>query len=177
MTRLEMVQKIIDFEARRDKQGKIILYRLPSNDGGGAWEYAGINDKYHPEALKHIRELIKLGREDDAEFYALRYIANYTDPVALWDNDRGVQFFLRDTAWNRGVTGAAKILQIAVGAIPDGKVGAITRGLVNSMDAETLLKRLRTAREEYELKIAGKRENLWAGLQNRWNNVLKFALT
>ena len=114
MTRLEMTQKIVNFEARRNKQGFIQIYRLPSNDGGGEVEYAGINSKYHPEALNHIQSLLKEKRYEDAEWYACRYIGTYTDPVALWDNDRGVQFFLRDTAWNRGVTGAAKILQIAV---------------------------------------------------------------
>jgi hypothetical protein len=34
---------------------------------------------------------------------------------------------------------------------------------------------LRAAREQYELRVAGRREKFWKGLVNRWDNSLDFA--
>jgi hypothetical protein len=35
MERLRIAASILDFEARRDKQGRLTIYRLPLDDGGG----------------------------------------------------------------------------------------------------------------------------------------------
>ena len=42
--RLRIAESILNFEARRDRQGRLQVYKLPSGDGGGAFEVAGINE-------------------------------------------------------------------------------------------------------------------------------------
>jgi hypothetical protein len=43
--RRRMAASILEFEARRDRQGRIEIYRLHPDDGGGKYEVAGINDR------------------------------------------------------------------------------------------------------------------------------------
>lgn len=169
-----MARVIIDWEARRDAKGRIKVYALPANDGGGSYEYAGINDRYHPAALKEIRRLLSRNQYGDAEEAAAAYIAKYTDSVGRLTTSPAVELFLRDCAWNRGPTGAVKILQMALNVKPDGKVGPITRHAIDDLQANPslFLERLRKARETYENIIAPGRANLRAGLINRWDKAL-----
>ena len=59
--RLRMAKSIIDFEARRDAKGRLQVYKLPAGDGGGTYEVAGINDRYHPVEAAHLAQLVKAG--------------------------------------------------------------------------------------------------------------------
>ncbi len=43
-------------------------------------------------------------------------------------------------------------------------------------DTFDLLGRLRREREAYELRVAGRRENFWRGLSNRWNNAFNYGM-
>jgi lysozyme family protein len=75
----------------------------------------------------------------------------YTDAVTTWmpvGMDPGIEFFLRDSAFNRGPTGAAMILQIALGVKADGRVGQVTRGALASSEPKELLDKMRAAREK-----------------------------
>lgn len=175
MRRLRMAQAIINFEARRDAQGRIQVYAPPSNDGGGAYEVAGINVRYHPEKAAQLRALIQEGRYQEAEIAARDYALAYTNPVAAWHDDAGVEFYLRDCCWNRGPTGSARILQRAVHVQDDGIVGPITRAAVARLTAPQLLTALRAGREDYERNVVGYRANLWNGLVDRWNKALTVA--
>lgn len=169
---------IVDCEARRDAKGNLQVYRLPKADGGGTYEIAGINDRYHPAAAKHLAELIKRGFPQDAEIRARSYILEYTDVVFGWHPSHAVEAYLRDTAFNRGPGGAAKILQRALGVKIDGGVGPITKAAAAKVPAAKMLLDLRKAREAYELQIAppvGARKKFWKGLQSRWDKALKFA--
>jgi Predicted Peptidoglycan domain len=175
--RAKMAKSIVDFEARRDAQGHLKVYNLPANDGGGRYEVAGINERYHPREAAKLRDLINAKRYVEAEDYATDVIAKYTDVVSKWTTVPAIEAFLRDCAFNRGPGGAAKILQMALGVKVDGGVGPETLGALRraERDPAKLLARLRVAREQYELKVAGRRGNLWQGLVNRWNNSLHFA--
>lgn len=170
---------IVNCEARRDAKGRIAVYKLPKGDGGGAFEIAGINDRYHPRTAEHLRELITLGKHEVAEIAAVEYICSYTDVVIRWNRWTCVEAYLRDCAFNRGPGGAAKILQIALGVTSDGYVGPKTLAASNALeDRRAFLKQLRKARESYELKIAppvGNRKKFWTGLVNRWDKALAFA--
>jgi lysozyme family protein len=171
---------IVDCEARRDAQGRIKVYRLPKADGGGTYEIAGINDRYHPEAAKQLAKMIADNLHAAAETRAQDYILHYTDVVTSWHPSKAVQAYLRDTAFNRGPGGAAKILQRALGVKIDGGVGPITKSAAAKIPAAQLLLDLRKARESYELQIAppvGARAKFWKGLQNRWDKALNFAQT
>ena len=175
--RKKMAESIVNFEARRDTQGHLRVYILPAGDGGGRYEVAGINDRYHPQEAAKLRQLIDAGRFDEAEDYAAEVIAEYTDVVAKWTTVPEIEAYLRDCAFNRGPGGAAKILQIALGVKVDGGVGPETLGALRKAekDPAKLLAKLRVAREQYELRVAGRREKFWKGLVNRWDNSLAFA--
>ena len=175
--RRKMAASIVQFEGRRDKEGHLRVYILPAGDGGGRYEVAGINDRYHPQEAARLRALIDAGRSDEAEAYATEVIAAYTDVVAKWTNVPGIEAYLRDCAFNRGPGGAAKILQIALGVKVDGGVGPETLGAMREAEKNPakLFAKLRAAREQYELRVAGRREKFWKGLVNRWDNSLDFA--
>ena len=176
--RIDMAGFILDSEARRDKQGNLKVYNLPAADGGGSYEVAGINDRYHPEAAKKLKQLIEDGKQWEAEEYAKAYIMDYTNVVASWTRNAAVEAFLRDTAFNRGPKGALRILQIALGVPDDGKWGPVTQAAMGKHTPADFLDKLRKAREAYELRVAppvGARKQFWTGLQNRWDNALKFS--
>ncbi len=52
--RLEIAQQIVDWEARRNRNGDLIAYILPANDGGGSFEIAGLNDRYHEPIARNL---------------------------------------------------------------------------------------------------------------------------
>lgn len=173
---------IVDLEARRDANGYPMLYELPANDGGGRWEIAGINERYHPEALAALRALAP----EEREAYAARYIEDYTLQVTRLDEIAlrgGTRFYVLDTTFNRGAGGSAWIVQRALnslghGLVQDGKWGPKTRAALEAADSKqpsAILTRLRAAREEYERTKVGYRANLWTGLVNRWEKALKIA--
>ena len=178
--RLEMADFILKSEARRDKLGRLKVYKLPKADGGGTFEVAGINDRYHPKAATYLKNLIENNRHAHAENFVKKYLVSYTDVVKNWTELAPLEAFLRDTAFNRGPKGALRILQIALGVADDGKFGPITKATLAkaSRNVTALLDKLRSARETYEIRVAppvGARAKFWAGLQNRWNNALQFS--
>ena len=175
--RAKMAKSIVDFEARRDAQGHLRVYNLPAGDGGGRYEVAGINERFHPQEAAKLRDLINGSRYDEAEAYAAEVIAGYTDVVSKWTTVPAIEAYLRDCAFNRGAGGAAKILQMALAVNVDGGVVPETLGTLRKAekDPAKLLAALRVAREEYELRVAGRREKFWGGLVNRWDDSLDFA--
>lgn len=178
-TKLCWVVLNVNFEARRDKTGGIRVYNLPYNDGGGAYEVAGINDRYHPQMASTLKGLIQSGNPWDAESLAVEYIQKYTKVAERWTTQLGVESYLRDTIFNRGAGGAAKVLQMAVGVTPDGGVGPVTLSAVKraEMNPGQLVQDLRNAREQYEDIVAPGRPNLRPGLIDRWNKAMQFSNT
>lgn len=183
-----MAEKIVAFEARRDKNGNIIVYELPEEDGGGDYEVAGINTRFHPSAFRKLSKLIKEKDHRAVEEYVTEYIATYTDRAMQWTSNPSIEFFLRDCIFNRGPRGAAKILQIAINyligqvskesqLVVDGIVGTKTLSFVKMLEGQTenFLKALRFAREFYEERHVGKREKFWKGFVARWDEEVKFA--
>jgi len=184
--RLEMARLIVGLEERTDDRGRLVVYRLPTGDGGGGEEVAGINDKFHPDAFRALAGMVRRGEDEAARAYAAEVIAGYTDVVDRWLGENGhepdhypdAELFLRDCIFNRGPVGAAKILQLAVGVIADGRVGpktvaALDLALREGPDA--LIDRLRVARERYELQVKGRRTNLWEGLVSRWDKAAELS--
>src|SRR5262249_2666619 len=91
-----MARAIVNYEARRDSRGRIQVYQPPTNDGGGAFEVAGINVRYHALLAHELKALIEAGRHAEAEAEAVRFVADYTDAVSAWHGNSGVEFYLRD---------------------------------------------------------------------------------
>jgi hypothetical protein len=176
--RMAMARVILEFEARRDAQGRIAVYRLPAGDGGGRYEVAGINERYHKAVCDELAALIRAGRHAEAEARAAEHIAQYTDKAAAWTHNAGVEFFLRDCMFNRGPGGAAWILQKAVGVATDSDVGPITLAASQAAEADPrqLIDRLRQAREAYERLRRSEASRFWPGLVNRWSKAHARAL-
>jgi lysozyme family protein len=175
-----------EFEGRY-KDGKLQVYKLPVGDGGGAFEIAGINDRYHPSKAGQLKALIESDQHEKAEAEAADYIVEYTRcalrffPLPHADENPAIEFVLRDTAFNRGCKGAAAVLQIALGMQDvDGIVGPAThhefaKQLVDPGPA-ALLRSLTEARETYERTSFSWKPNardesskFWKGLANRWS--------
>ena len=178
--RLDMSRFIVSVEARRDRNGNLRVYKLPAADGGGTYEIAGINDRFHPQAAAHLKRLIEEGRHKAAEEYIVDYLLSYTDIVTKWTQHPAIEAFLRDCVFNRGPKGALRIFQIALGVIDDGNFGPKTRAALSEALKQpvALLRNLRRAREAYERKVAppvGARAKFWQGLVNRWNKSYDFA--
>lgn len=178
--RREIAISILTFEARRDNQSHLRVYRLPTGDGGGTFEVAGINERYHREEARHLAGLIEQARFAEAEEAAIEFIATFTDAVGSWSASPAVESYLRDCAFNRGCHGAGRILQRALGVNDDGVVGPVTRKVLATRENNPveLLAALRSARERYERDVVERDEDnpLWAGLVNRWNKALRFAM-
>ncbi len=178
--RLQMARFIVDREARLDAAGHLKVYKLPAGDGGGSYEIAGINDRYHLNQAEILRCLLLEGKYDEALESAVHYIANYTDIASRWTRHPATEAFVRDCVFNRGPGGALRILQSALGVAADGKYGPKTARASDlaHTDGAKLLLSLRQEREAYERRIAppvGARAKFWKGLVNRWDAALKFA--
>lgn len=174
---------VVKKEGRFDKDGNLLVYSLPSGDGGGSYEIAGINARYHPEMAAQLRALIESGLHGTAASYAKQYLTEYTKGVAKWHPNRGVQAFLRDCAFNRGPTGAARIYQIALNVVDptiqvDGKVGPHTMDTGRKVNPTELVIRLSHARQAYERTQVKRNEasKFWRGLTNRWVDCTNMAL-
>jgi lysozyme family protein len=176
--RLQVAQAIVHFEARRDNKGRLKVYQIPSGDGGGKYEIAGINVRFHRKEAAALKALIEAGKQKDAEQRAVYYIATYTDAVAAWTRHAALEAFLRDCCFNRGAGGAAMILQIALGVVVDGGVGPKTLAAADAIrEVDIALRHLRSARDTYEREHVGRgpRSKFWAGLVNRWNDAYAMA--
>jgi hypothetical protein len=177
--RQRMAAAIVNFEARRDKDGHLMIYHPPKGDGGGAFEVAGINARYNRKTAGTLVALIHQHRFDEAEQLATDFIARDTDSVASWTSVPAIEFYLRDCVFNRGATGGARILQRALGVAADGLIGGRTRAAeaAAERDPPALLAKLRAAREQYERDVAhrGETSPFWKGLVNRWDKALEVA--
>lgn len=184
--RFQMALEIVRFEGRY-KDGKLQHYKLPPGDGGGEGEVAGINEKYHSEQYAKLRGLIEGGAHEEAEFEAVRYIEKYTRGVVSFfpspesaEENPAIEFVLRDSCFNRGLKGAATVLQLALGMSEiDGLCGPVTHREFARQLAEPgpveVLANLTKARETYERnKYAWKPQSrdesskFWKGLSKRW---------
>lgn len=175
----QMAQDIVNFEARRDPRGNLRIWSLPKDDGGGAYEVAGVNEKYHPTMAVRLRKLIEEGNYKQAEQEARDYIASYTDRTGSYASNPAIEFYLRDTAFNRGPTGATKILQRALGIKEDGKMGPATKNSLQRAESNPrkLLNDLNDSRIWYEDAAVGARPKHRSGLKDRWNKAFERAKT
>jgi hypothetical protein len=117
--RMEMGQAIVRFEGYY-RGGNLQVYNLPEGDRGGAFEGARIDERYHCEMSSELRTLINCGEQKEAEQMAADYIIDYRAGVVDFfpeshnaDDYPGIEFVLRDRAFNRGLKGAATVLPLA----------------------------------------------------------------
>ena len=167
--------KTIDFEARKDKQGNVQVYKLPAGDMGGNFEVAGINDKYHPDAFKRISSLPAQERAQAAA----QYVKEYTSPFVS-KLPQAVQPFAQDLAFNRGMGGATKYIQQGLNTLGqkvavDGGLGQKTLQAINQVDPKALMRAASQAQLEDEYRMAQRnpaRKKFIGGLESRIRNRL-----
>ncbi len=167
--------KTIDWEARKDKQGNVQVYKLPAGDMGGNFEVAGINDKYHPDAFKRISSLPAQERAQAAA----QYVKEYTRPFVS-KLPEAVQPFAQDLAFNRGMGGATKYIQQGLNTLGqkvtvDGGLGPKTLQAINQVDPKALMRATSQAQLEDEYRMAQRnpaRKKFIGGLESRIRNRL-----
>lgn len=183
--RRRMARTIIDYEARRDKAGRLIVY----TPAAGVYEVAGITSNNHPQDAATLRRLVQSGAHDQAERIAEDWILKFTKAATGWTTDAGLEFMLRDCIHHRGNAGAARILQLALGFVgygpgqADGEIGHQTRDRLAGQTPAELIPKFRAAREFYERNPEPGRtwrrdpsDPKWVGLVNRWDKAQRAAL-
>ncbi len=172
---LPLPLQTVEWEGRKDKQGNLAVYKLPSGDMGGNYEVAGINDRYHPEAFKAISSLPAQERAKAAA----EYIQGYTAPL-VERLPQALQPFAQDLAFNRGLGGATKYIQQGLNTLGqkvavDGGFGLKTLAAINQVEPRALMRAASQAQLEDEYRMAERnpaRKKFIQGLESRIRNRL-----
>ena len=172
---LPLPLQTVEWEGRKDKQGNLAVYKLPSGDMGGNFEVAGINDRYHPEAFKAISSLPAQERAKAAA----EYIQGYTAPL-VEKLPQALQPFTQDLAFNRGLGGATKYIQQGLNALGqkvavDGGFGPKTLAAINQVEPRALMRAASDAQLQDEYNMAERnpaRKKFIPGLEARIRNRL-----
>jgi len=172
---LPLPLQTVEWEGRKDKQGNLAVYKLPSGDMGGNYEVAGINDRYHPEAFKAISSLPAQKRAKAAA----EYIQGYTAPL-VERLPQPLQPFTQDLAFNRGLGGATKYIQQGLNTLGqkvavDGGFGPKTLAAINQVEPRALMRAASDAQLQDEYNMAERnpaRKKFIPGLEARIRNRL-----
>jgi hypothetical protein len=172
---LPLPLQTVEWEGRKDKQGNLSVYKLPTGDMGGNFEVAGINDRYHPEAFKAISSLPAQERAQAAA----EYIQGYTAPL-VERLPQALQPFTQDLAFNRGLGGATKYIQQGLNTLGqqvavDGGLGPKTLEAINQVEPRALMRAASDAQLQDEYRRAEldpNRRKFIPGLEARIRNRL-----
>ena len=172
---LPLPLQTVEWEGRKDKQGNLAVYKLPSGDMGGNYEVAGINDRYHPEAFQAISSL----PAQDRAKAAAEYIQGYTAPL-VEKLPQAIQPFTQDLAFNRGLGGATKYIQQGLNTLGqkvavDGGMGPKTLAAINQVEPRALMRAASQAQLDDEYRMAERnpaRKKFIQGLESRIRNRL-----
>ena len=172
---LPLPLQTVEWEGRKDKQGNLAVYKLPTGDMGGNFEVAGINDRYHPEAFKAISSLPAQERAKAAA----EYIQGYTAPL-VERLPQALQPFTQDLAFNRGLGGATKYIQQGLNALGqkvavDGGMGPKTLQAIDNVQPQALMRAASDAQLQDEYRMAERnpdRKKFIPGLEARIRNRL-----
>jgi lysozyme family protein len=94
-------------------------------------------------------EMAKLTVEDVTPFYK----ALYWDKARCSELPLGVDYCVFDASVNAGVGGGIKLLQKAIGCVPDGSIGPNTMKAIQEADAKGIIEKFATAKEEFYHEI------------------------
>lgn len=109
------------------------------------------------------------------ETVAPMYKAKYWDKIRGDDLPDGVDYVVFDASINSGPGRAAKWLQTAVGAVPDGSIGAGTLAKVAAMEPKTIIEKYQGARLAF-LKSLPTWDTFGRGWERRVTEVQDSAL-
>lgn len=169
------MRSTIQWEGRKDKQGNLMVYQLPDGDGGGTYEVAGINNRFHPQAAKEIAEL----PPEQRALAAAKYIRAYTAPLVN-QLPQEMQGFAQDLAFHRGLGGATRYIQQGLADMgfnikPDGVIGPKTLAALDQANLREVKKRAIVAYldgEQAKAQANPARRKFLPGLESRARNLL-----
>jgi lysozyme family protein len=90
-------------------------------------------------------QMRKLTPEDVQPFYKKKY----WDVCRCDEMPSGIDYLIFDFAVNAGCGGSAKVLQRAVGTVPNGGIGSITLAAVRAIPEDELIERFSQAKETF----------------------------
>jgi lysozyme family protein len=116
----------------------------PSDPGGET--NLGVTKRVWEEWVGHpVDNLKKLTKDDVAPLYEQRYWRPCYGEVL----PRGLDLVVFSMAVNAGPGRSIKLLQSAIGCLPDGAIGPTTRSLILASNTATLIAKFSEARREY----------------------------
>jgi len=116
----------------------------PSDPGGET--NLGVTKRVWEEYVGHpVESLKKLTKEDVAPLYEQKYWRPCYGEVL----PRGLDFVVFSMGVNAGPGRSIKLLQSAIGCVPDGVIGPTTRGLISDSNSATLIAKFSETRREY----------------------------
>lgn len=116
----------------------------PSDPGGET--NLGVTKRVWEEYVGHpVESLKKLTKEDVAPLYELKYWR----PCYCEVLPRGLDFVVFSMGVNAGTGRSIKLLQQAIGCVPDGVIGPRTRELISSSNSANIIAKFSEARRHY----------------------------
>ena len=138
-----MAEFLPAFERMIVNEGGYVLHTVAGDRGG--MTYAGIARNFHPSWQGW--KVIDQGETPPAELVRQFYRSNFWAPLRLDDVEhQEVAGNLFDFGVNAGLSTAAKLAQLVVGATPDGKIGAKTLQALNAIDPDLFVARYALAK-------------------------------
>jgi hypothetical protein len=187
LVRKGMAKKILNMEDYKITGPESLrVTRLPSGDGGGTWEIAGICDGIEPKEFNLIKSMLDRGDREAAWDECLRYVLDNTEPLVAKGvaGSYPIEFMLRDMTFNMGVAGTTKVVQRMLDIGIDGKWGKNTQAkwthAIQSWDEMVVLDLLdRACRARYHSIVRANpvKEKFLTGWMNRCDARHAYALT
>jgi lysozyme family protein len=116
-------------------EGGFVLHKNEGDRGG--WTFAGIAENFWPDWEGW--PLVKSGQTDSVQLTRMVmdfYREHFWEKIKLHQvTDKVIAYTIFDFAVNAGARTAAKLVQLTVGAIPDGVIGPKTLELINASGA------------------------------------------
>lgn len=151
-------------------QRKKVGYVNISGDSGGLTKY-GISKNNNPSI-----DVQNLNLDEAMEIYFSNYwLASKCNRIV-----ESIATFYFDVCVNNGLGRAAKFIQVAVGATPDGQVGPVTLGLISCAREDATIKSMASQRANFYNNIV-KNNSSQSKFLNGWlirnSEVEKFSLS
>lgn len=140
-------------------------YVNDSRDPGGETKY-GISKRAYPDL-----DIANLTRGDAAEIYR----RDYWEPLKCGRMHSGLDLAVFDCGVNQGVGFAAKAIQRAVGATPDGVIGPLTLAAIRDTDPDRALQFF-MARRAMRYAALQRLRVYWKGWYRRMFDVHRYAV-
>lgn len=174
-----MYKALMGNEARRDKSGRIAVYYPSQADGGGAYEVAGINQKYHPKMAAKLKAMVESGAtNEEIEAEVMAYYKAYTqqgaDLVSIATQSKGIELFVRDCTLNHGLEGTGRVIRRALGLGKDDNITPAITDFITRYGEQRFLEALVQGRASYYAAIIQakpEKQQFAKGWANRLRNI------